>query len=109
MLVSLSLATPTRRLFCTHPAIVIFDSKIFFQKSIDKKFSIVVKMRFAQNLCGVFLETKNVIRSSIHSSRTYTGRPTAEFAQLGSGWNTSACPSPDGLDRLQKQNGQNRF
>jgi len=50
-----------------------------------------------------------VIRSSIHISRTYTGRPTAEFARLGAGWDMFACPSLEGLDRLQKQTGQNRF
>jgi hypothetical protein len=66
-------------------------------------------MRFAQNLGGDFLEMIKVIRSSIHSSRTYAERPAAEFARLGAGRNMSACTSPQGLDRLQKQNGQDRF
>jgi len=69
----------------------------------------MVKTSFAQNLSGYFFGDKTVIRSSIHSSRTYTERPAAEFARLGTGWDMSACPSTEGLDRLQKQNGQDRF
>ena len=69
----------------------------------------MVKTSFAQILSGYFFGDKTVIRSWIHSSRTYTGRPTAEFARLGTAWNMSACPSLEGLDRLQKQNGQDRF
>ena len=81
----------------------------FFQKSLDKKFSLVVKMRFAQNLSEVFLEIKNVLRSSIHNRRSYTGMPTARLTPGTSGWDLCAYRSLDGVDRQENQDGQERF
>jgi hypothetical protein len=69
----------------------------------------MVKKRFAQNSGGYFLETTTVILGSIHNTRTYAARPTREFALLAAGWNMCMCPSLSGVDRLQKQNGQDRF
>jgi len=69
----------------------------------------VLKIRFAQNSGEHFFGDTTVIRSSIHNTRTYTARPTGEFALSAAGSNMCACLSLAGVDRLQKQNGQDRF
>jgi hypothetical protein len=35
--------------------------------------------------------------------------PTAYLTRTGAGWDMCLCPSPEGVDELQKQNGVDRF
>ena len=64
-----------------------------------------VRPEYAQAICG----DKKVIRSSIHTPRTFTGQTAAKQMRCLTACDALVCLSVEGANYQPDQNGQDRF
>jgi len=69
----------------------------------------MLKTSFAQISGRCFLGDKKVIRSSIHTPRTFTGQTAAKQMRWLTACDALVCLSVEGANYQPDQNGQDRF
>ena len=100
-----------RQRFCHRKATVISSFlthfKKTFHKKLDKRFCRVLIIQLLRSGGENFFGDNFVIRSSIHTPRTFTGLPADTLLRRGTAWDSGVCAGLECMSYQPKQNDMN--